>query len=362
MKVGILTWYNHGNYGSALQAYALQIVLRRMGHDVEVIAYQMRWIRRSCSFIKRIKTICKKYLSIYAEHKQFLKRYQNHFQYFYYKHISFSRVCDERNIAAVCRKYDAIISGSDQIWSPVYLDPVYLLNFCSSQSVRKIAYAPSLGQYSIPQSLQNEYKKLLSDYTAISVRENIGAEILSKLGFKAKVVADPTMLLTKNDYLAIEKKVENLPQSYIFCYVLETSLSYKDQIKRLSIKLNLPIVGISFNNTDYKWMQNASNVGPCEFLWLINHSKFVVTNSFHCTIFSMIFQKQFLVLERFNKENPICQNSRMEQLSQTFGIGEHIIKEGDKLPEEINSLICPYDTIIPSIAHTSMEYLRLALS
>lgn len=326
--IGILTWYNHGNYGSALQSYALQVVLRRMGYDVEVIAYQMQWIRRSGSFIKKIKTICKKYISIYAEHIPFLKRYQNHFQYFYYKHISFSKVCDERNIATVCRKYDAIISGSDQIWSPACLDPIYLLNFCLSQSVRKIAYAPSLGINFIHENFRPLYKRCLSNYHALSVREYVGAQLLKELGFVAEVVLDPTMLLNKDDYIRMENPIKSLVgQKFVFCYFLQSEQNYQQVVKECANKYGVQIVGISANKQDYGWMYNVDFAGPCEFLWLIHHAKCVFTNSFHGTVLSMIFGKHFYTIERFSLSDSDNQDSRIIQLSQTFHISSMMENE-----------------------------------
>lgn len=361
-KIGILTWYNHGNFGSALQAYATQTVLRKLGYDAEVIAYEMQWIRRSSKSIKkRMKRKIKTILAVLAEYSPLFIRFENHFQYFYFRYIRFSKTCDESTIAQICRKYDAIITGSDQIWSPAYIDYTYLLNFCTKKDVRKVAYAPSLGLNYMHDDKKEKYKHLLSDYDAISVREDTGAAILKELGFDSEVVLDPTLLLNADDYRQIEHAPQNIPSKFIFCYILPTENDYSKPVLDYAKKTNLPIIGISLNKGDEKWLNTIKNAGPSEFLWLIDHAEMVITNSYHGTILSMNLGTPFFCYERFRQGDPICQNSRIEQLNSQFGVDKYILCETDKIPSIRPYSIERFNSSIITLRNSSINYLSKSL-
>lgn len=332
-KIGILTWYNHGNFGSALQAYALQTYLTRLGYDVEVIAYIMQWRRSKTSIKTRIKQRLKICLTFLAEYIPVVpKRLVNHFQYFYRRFILFSAKCTESNIAEVSQIYDTIITGSDQIWSPAHIDYTYLLNFCSRKNVRKVAYAPSFGVETMHEDKIKEYQRLLSDYDSISVREDAGARILKNLGFDSEVVLDPTLLLDAEDYHKIERTVFNVPSKFVFCYFLPTKCDYSKKVLDYAKKRNLAVIGISLNSGDEQWLKTINNAGPSEFLWLIDHAEIVITNSYHGTILSMNLGKPFFCYERFRKEDVVCENSRIYQLQNYFDISSYILRDGDNIP------------------------------
>lgn len=359
-KIGILTWYNHGNIGSALQAYALQEILSRMGYCVEIIAYRMKWNRPK---IRPVKTLIKNILCIISEYLPILKRYEDHFRFFYLKNIHFSSVCEEDTIAKIAKKYDAIITGSDQIWSPKSLDSTYLLNFCNKNSVRKIAYAPSFGVSSIPEDFFNLYKSLLVDYDSISVRESTGAAILNKMGFDVEVVADPTLLLQRQFYESIEHQVREIDSEYIFCYFLESDVHYQDAVQEYAAKLNMPIYGISANNDDYLWMKKVVKSGPCEFLWLINHATVVLTNSYHGTIFSLISEVPFYTFERFTNDDPKNENSRIYQLENTFHISQRIIRTSNlHISQNDSTDFDEFRGLLKYYAEHSYRFLSEALS
>lgn len=355
-KIGILTWYNHGNYGSALQAYALQTYLSRIGYDVEVIAYIMQWRRRDLSFKKRTKLWVKNTLAIIAEYlPAVFPLFINHFQYFYWRHIHFSPQCTENNIANVSFRYDTIITGSDQIWSPAHIDYTYLLNFCTRKNVRKVAYAPSFGLNYMPEDKIVEYKRLLSDYDAISVREDAGAKILKELGFDAEVVLDPTFLLDAEDYRRIEHSPKNIPPKFIFCYFLPTESDYSKHVLDYAKKTNLPVIGISLNDKDESWLNTIMNVGPLEFLWLIDHAEMVITNSYHGTIFSMILNTPFFTYKRFTSIDPINQNSRIEQLNIYFDISKYLVEQN--IPKQSAYSFAQFKERLRALQKCAYEYL-----
>lgn len=360
--IGILTWYNHGNYGSALQAYALQTTIKRMGYDVEIVQYIMQWRRCSSNVIKRIKICIKKFLAIVAESfPSLFKRRINHFQYFYYKYIFFSKPCDEKSINKVIDKYDKIIVGSDQIWSPLHLDPIYLLTFCTSKQIKKVAYAPSIGIEDIPDDMRPLYRQYLTDFNKLSIREKSGADILLSLGFQCPVVLDPTFLLCKDDYISIEHYIDLPFKDYVFCYFLSTKDSYKEAVLEYATSHSLKIVGISANEDDYAWLERIQNIGPCEFIWLIHHAHTVITNSYHGTIFSMILGTPYYTYRRFDVNDPICQNTRIEQLIRDFAISSYILNSGETIPINETRHRTEYEKYSKPLIENSLYFLNQSI-
>lgn len=363
-KIGILTWYNHGNFGSALQAYALQTYLKRLGFHAEVIAYEMQWCRTSKQRLKQIKSTIKKWLATPAGlFPNVPSRFRNPFQFFYNKYIDFSHSCTESTVAKIVRKYDVLITGSDQIWSPAYIDYTYLLNFCSSRDFRKISYAPSFGQKEISEDKVTEYKRLLSDYHSISIREEAGATILQQLGFSAEVVADPSLLLDTEDYRKIERPIKGLPNRFLFCYMLSSEGQYDRAICNYAQANNLPIFGFSERRQDYAWIKEVGRIGPLEIIWLIDHSDMTITNSFHGTILSMILDTPFFTYRRFSSSDPKCQNSRIEQLQKVFGIDDYVLDDGQPIPLGNKSYnYVTFRRIQNSFRTSSAQYLINAIS
>lgn len=329
-KIGILTWYNHGNYGSALQAYALKTFLEKLGYKAQIIPYIPQWERSllNANFLKKCKRFVKMLLGYCFECTPFKKnRFCDPFIYFRLNFLKLKGQCTEIDIAEYTKNFTTIISGSDQIWNPSFIDYVFLQNFEHDNNIRKISYAASLGVMEMNNNQQRTcYKKMLASFHAISVREYAGKKILNSLGISCEVHADPALLLNAIDYRKMYKSINWLKKKYIFCYILRTTkISYKDCILEYANNYNLDVIGISYDKADYSWMKDMSTCSPREWLWLIDNAEIVMTNSYHATIFSLIFHTVFFTFVRFPEENSHSQNSRIDQLVQFFGIEKYIV-------------------------------------
>ncbi len=351
-NVAIVTWYHSKNFGSQLQAYALYYVIKRFGFDVYMICLcnhaRLRKIYYCIlnSLPHRIARLLNK--SVEEPSYQFVKTY-----------------LEEKSVPPQEFKsgFDAVVCGSDQIWAPNQFKPYYMLSIVPDK-VNKISYAASIGLENIPDDLVNDYKKYVGRINHVSVREDKGKELLEKkCGIESTVVLDPTLLVDKKEWDFI-KREPDIKRNYIFCYFLKKDHQYGSLVKDFAKQKEFTIIGVSDNTDDALWMQLLSHqqVGPCEFIGLIEGAKAVITDSYHGTIFSMLYHKPFILFERFNKEDNICQNSRIEQLKKYFGIDDRVVN-----PNLINQLdITPidYSKFEPSLAilrEKSMRFLKDAL-
>lgn len=352
-KVGILTWHYYPNFGSALQAYALQEALHSIGCHEKVIDYRSIKYGKILKFKIDVK---------YALGKIFHKFFYVPFLAFQKDYMSLSLLTqNEKNLRKEVERLDAVVCGSDQIWAPNVFNPVYMANFVDGKTVCKISYAASIGLNYIPNKLVSQYKYLLSDFKAISVREEKGKDLLfKKCGITAKVVLDPTLLLTASEYRKMEKNVL-VNGKFIFCYFLKADNDYQRTVLN-SVETNkYKIVGCSAKKSDVSWMNIQENIGPCEFLWLIDHAEAVFTDSYHGTIFSLLFHKEFWTFERFKPDDEICQNSRIQQLDYNFGIGGRIIQSDSSIQQCPAYSFDEFEVKLKILRKDSLDFLKEAL-
>lgn len=361
-KLGVLTWHYYPNYGSRLQAYAICRYLRISGFDVILINYRNKLYGRS-SFLRKLCFSCI-FLIPQNVFEQISKKLAFASQRFDKKHLPQTKeVNTEEQLRVLSNNYDSIICGSDQIWAPNVYNPIYMLNFVPD-SINKISYAASIGLNSIPNDLVESYKKYIGRLNHISVRENKGKEILkTQCGIDATVVIDPTLLLPKEEWDML-KKPSKIKGKYIFCYFLKKDHQYKDLVREFAKEKGYAIHGVSDNSDDASWMHlyDFRSVGPCEFIGLIEGSEGIFTDSYHGTIFSMIYHKPFTLFERFNSSDKICQNSRIEQLKKYFGIDENVVRVDSLNTVKLNPV--DYEAFEKSLAllrEHSMSFLKNAL-
>lgn len=320
-KVAIFTWHYYPNFGSNLQAYSLYQQLKKLGYDPVIVDYR----NKKYGVISPLR----EWVEFFLE-KLFPRKFIYPFNTFRKEHLKLTYlVQDEEKLFKTIQKVNAVICGSDQIWAPSVLNTVYLLDFVPSP-IPKISYAASIGLNDIPKNMVDTYCRLLSRFSSISVRERVGAELLyEKCGVLAKTVLDPTFLTNVSSWIELEVDA-GVYEKYIFCYFLKKDNTYRNAVQKFAQKRGLKIIGCSANIDDYLWMEELSKkLGPCEFLWLIHHSEGVFTDSYHGTIFSLLYHKNFLTFERFDTTDPLCQNSRIYQLAGDFGISEHIVRVTD---------------------------------
>ena len=337
MKIATLTWYRGNNYGSILQAYALPTVVRSMGYDCEILAYTPTKIdnwkmkiknRAFREFVEyKVNELCMKisHRKVDAAAGQLQV-----FESFRKEQMQISPICSTaEELRAANKRYDAFICGSDQIWNPSVFDPVYFLNFVP-EAHRKIAYAPSLGVSQIPVHVRNDMKKVASSFTMLSVREQKGADLLRELtGLNAKVVVDPTLLLTRQQWECIAKPVNaDTKKPYLFCYFLSKNKEYMEHARRIATQWGLKIRMLPMVAADFAKPETIKTpVGPGEWITLIKNADFVLTDSFHCTVFSIIFGRSFYTLQRFAENDVKGQNSRVHQLLQRSLLKERLLTD-----------------------------------
>lgn len=351
MKIGIITIIDNQNYGNRLQNYALDMLLKEMGHEpiTGIICYcKQDWELRSKNrFVKLIKSIIPFWMYriniIICRFKvkeclktKVKKRREERFKEFNNSHLRMFPVIIVKNNEQLSstifeQDYNFFISGSDQVWNPNFAGHSYnFLSFTSSK--KKLSFAASFGTNEIPDFLIDYYKNSLLDYKWISVREKSAKELIeSFVDNKVDVVLDPTLLISKRDWDTLSRQPNiNLPSEYICVYVLgemPKAVSLFAQTK------NLPVIELNSRN-----FPELYAIGPEEFLYVIKSASYVLTDSFHAFVFSLIFNKQFYV---FNRKQEGFDNmfSRIEEIVDEFGLNDHIqnndiIKEGSIISEK----------------------------
>ncbi len=316
-KVGCLTWHDVYNFGSELQAYALQETLNSLGYSSEFISYK----KESSMFSKMYRCFCELRAVVTPVSKGY---HGENFIRFRHKFLKCSKKkYNSKNIVTANMIYSEFICGSDQIWAPNVYDPTYFLSFTDK---KKVSYAASIGLNEIPHELVSQYCKHLSDFHFISVRETEGKELLKKCcNIDSVVMPDPTTLLNCEQWKHISISPKTT-KPYVFCYFLNKNHGYKDMVMKIA-KQGIDIVGISASTEDSCWMQTVNNAGPREFLGYIEKADVIFTDSFHGSIFSLIFQKPLWIFERFKTTDPLCQNSRIYQLTRELAITDRILTQ-----------------------------------
>lgn len=355
-KAAILTWcYTKGtiNYGQILQCYAMQTVIRRFGYHTTVIRY--RKLNKD-GVLGKGRGVPSLLTDLYELWHRLTKEERHtdvriwKFIGFIKKNINLSRQCyTKMQVEEECKDCSVLFCGSDQIWHPAEFDDVYALDF-GKPLQKRIAYAPSGVFYD---DIQTEavYKKLgecIEKLDLVTIREKQSKDILSKYTKKEiKVVVDPTLLLTKDEWNQIAaERTEKQP--YIFCYFLGRLRPYKMLLKRVMDKYRVTKI-LFVTVGEYKDENEINedehfcfikNAGPAEFIALVRDAEAVCTDSFHGMAFSIIYQRQFYVFKRNVVGNHLWASLwRQESLLEQVGIKEQrMIKcvKDLKLVEEID--------------------------
>lgn len=308
MKISIVTFHYAHNYGAVLQAYALRTYLRRQGHDVTIENYvnendQGKYVRKlpypyGLTDLLRMDGLrhkLQKNLDARYARKPWNRKYAR-FDSFVRETLLEGKT-EPMTLERLSQNgSDAYIAGSDQIWN-CYItggpDPVYFLDFPTS--AKKIFYGASNGTAQISEDIRGYVQSALHDATAISTRESGLARNMADFLEKPVVtVADPTLLLDREDYDKLLPARKTTPDAYVFAYYLSESQAMDAVAGQVARALGLPLVELHYYaSRDRKNKHQRADLGPREFLEHIRNAAFVVTNSFHGTVFSTIYQKKF---------------------------------------------------------------------
>lgn len=332
MKVGIVTWHK-GNIGSCLQAFALSKIVREFGYEPELI-----------NLIGSKKEPLIKALRNIAFHALYLKSgltRDNTFR-FIDRYVKQSPNMLYSELTEYAKEYGAVICGSDQIWNSVhFVDPYYFLQFVDKE--KRISYAPSIAISQIELECQNDFIKYVSSIPYLSVREENGARIINELtGLNAKVVLDPTLLLDADDWLSLaynvdlKKKFGLERKEFILCYYLGDHQLYDNYTKSLSKMTGKEVRYISFKRDNFGKNQIVCSIE--EFIALIRDSYCMMTDSFHGTVVPLNMGKKVGVFERFSKDNPLSENSRIYNILKKMGIENWIVSPDSDIRDFIERI------------------------
>lgn len=331
MKIGILTFHRALNYGAVLQCYALFKYMQGIGHEVEIVDYRPEGIEKYRQYFPKYMVLERKgilmkikglIVSLLLIGKK--KRAKKAFDQFLNNHLSISEKIDIQTTEKL-KKYDYLIVGSDQVWSPSIcdgFDPIYWGNF-SHEGIKILTYAASIGGHNtILDDMWEQIGVMLGNYTSISVREqNLYEQIKKRFSFPATLVVDPTLLLNETtfDKIAVKPKDEK----YVLLFNLDSDTRAISISKKISDYIDCRVISLAamqeFKCPD-KGIKYKYSVTPQEFLGFFKYASFIVTSSFHGTVFSVIFQKDFYSL-RWE------QSDRAANFLDSVGLGNRMLNK-----------------------------------
>lgn len=339
-KVGLAVCYDTKNFGSQLQVLATIKKIEELGYDTEIIRYKkkltpafiLQTIPRlfNASFVKTKldSKNKKKKIEKYPEIARNVAVRNNRFNGFakkYFTNLSEPYGGWETLVRESAEKYDTFLCGSDQLWLPNNLGShFYTLEFAPDHK-KKIAYATSFGVSQIPDRQKKATAKYLNRFQYLSTRELAGQKIIEELtGKKANVVCDPTLLFDAEDWAQMIPNKKVVKEPYVFCYFLGTNEEHRDASNEFKKKTGLKIVTCpyldNFVETDQQFGDiQLFDMDAEDFVNLVRHAEYILTDSFHGSVFSILHYKKFMTFNRFNA-GANSRNSRIDSLCTLLGL------------------------------------------
>lgn len=359
-SVGIITYHHYYNYGTMLQAYALQKKVEQLGFRSEIIDFKQNNNPSRLQLLGiRIKRLfvyvrdCRKYMTLASTKNLFSKRCLK-FEEFYNNNFKLSnqKYTDSLQLSANPPIYDGYVVGSDQTWNPYVANnpEAFYLTFVKDDA-KKGCYAPSLGVSRLTKEQRTRLKNKLKGFRFLSCRESVGAKLLSEtLEIPVINVLDPTLLLNWNDWNSVSSKCD-IEKPYILVYFLGNVKEHRDFVHKLANKTGLKIVSIPISYLDInesafvkKW------AGPDEFLSLIKNAEYVCTDSFHGTMFSINFGVKFYSFCKTKDAENSSENSRLYSALELLGLSNRLVTSSNQ-----NSVLKELAAIDYSAVHKVLE-------
>lgn len=329
MTVGIITMPLCANYGGTLQNWALQQVLKQMGHEPITLRFPVMYQGMSSLHywtkvfpMQALRFVAHKFVGGKYDMPLTIgswKKSVSGMERFVDEHINVTEYLPNLSMEDV-RRYgvEALVVGSDQIWRPVMYDAVkyYFLGFAGDSDILRIAYAPSvaLDEWPYKEDVTVQLRELIKKFSAVSVREESSVQLVKdNLGVDAQWVLDPTMLLKKEDYIDVCKNEPESNEPFVFAYILDMTDEKRQMAENTAKTLGCGVRYLSADkvkkeDTIEKWLANFRD------------AKYVITDSYHGTVFSLIFQKQF-----YTFYNTYRGNARMDSLKKISGLEDRFI-------------------------------------
>ncbi len=384
MKIGILTLPYKCNYGGILQCVALQNVLAEKGHKVEVIRYvpsehsgilrRMVMMMSSFSSSREFFYYTKDYYKTFCKKRKFQQQAPSpqllsNCQGFIDKQIKYSPIVHEQDIALLVSRYDAIVVGSDQVWTGLGQKRlIYLLDWFPAYEGLKISYAACSANAHVPRFAASKIRSRLQQFDALSVRDESTCRLIQQCSsICPSVVADPTLLY---DFGAL-LKAPFMEKPYIFCYILggEIQGGHKQVISEIKKEYgDMPVIAVALPDCTLEARvfadQIITDASPDMWLNLLAHSAFVYTDSFHGCIFSIKYQKKFLAYYTY-----ALRASRLIDLKKRYALNNIVVQSTDEMLTNqsirknadysvINPLVKKYQTESFDFLRTSLHTLK----
>ena len=386
-RIGIVSCYFQHNYGSMLQALATQMALDKLNYEnetVDISGFNHEIKKAKLLYFAKASLTSDILLSKLGMAKNVLIKKFSKNEYAAMSRIRAEKFDDfskkwfrmssqytsKRALGNSCKEnYSSVLVGSDQLWLPGNIAAdYYTLNFVP-ETVNTIAYATSFGQSSLPKDSARKAALFLKKIRHIGVREESGQKLVKELaGRDVPVVCDPTLLFTGDEWLRIQKDKPIVEDKYILCYFLGNNPPHREFAKRLRKETGCKIVALThldeFVKSDEGYADETPyNVDPADFLNLIRNATYVCTDSFHCSVFSMLYKKVFFTFRRYARKTKSSTNSRLDTLFRLAGVSGRIL-EGTEDIQKCLSMEIDYDRVhqnFAKIREESYQYLQNAL-
>ena len=356
-RVAVVSCYFKHNYGSMLQAYATQKVLDKLEIENETIditgmsseinkAKMIYFAKASLTsdiFIRKfgmLKNVVKKRFTK-DDYSKLSQIRDSKFDEFKSDVFRLSDKYSSKNeLSKACgKRYTDVLVGSDQLWLPANIaGDYYTLSFVPD-NVNSIAYSTSFGMAELPKNSEKKATEFLNKIKHLSVREASGQAIVRKLtGRDIPVVCDPTLLFTGEEWMEIQQEEPLVKDKYILCYFLGKNMYPREFAKQLKEETGLKIIALAHideyvkEDDDYS-DETPFDIGPSEFLNLVRNAQYICTDSFHCSVFSILYKKKFFAFRRYADKTKQSTNNRLDNLFNLLGI-KGVIQEGDMTAQD----------------------------
>lgn len=383
-KAGLCVRYDCNNYGSMLQILATQKAIEKMGWQYEIIRYDKQTL---LFLIKNITRLFNPYfmrgkIIAYKKNKSIKANPEiqknnaarlNRFRDYRQKYIGpYSTVFKgEKKLTQATLAYDAVIVGSDQLWTPAGIKSRFYNLLFVPDSVRKIAFATSFGISEVPKNQIKLTKEYLERIEFLSVRETTGADIIKRLtGRDAKVAVDPTLLFNEDEWNSIFPYERQSSEPYIFAYFLGTSEVHRRLVEEFAKEKNLKIITCphldEYVESDNEFGdEQRFDVDPVDFLNLIRGAEYICTDSFHGSVFSILNHKKFVTFSRYTDAIRKSKNGRIVSLFSQLGISNRHVTSYDTGISDIIDAEIDYDSVdsvLIGLRNETYEFLDKALN
>lgn len=396
-KIGILSlYYDNGNYGGLLQAYALEKAINNLGFSCEQICYDYKHGKNRMPSVSRkqklsewgipfLLFICYNRINklLHKNNKNIhsspnderIELRTKAFKNFEQNEINHSQlVYTDDNIADTNEIYDGFVCGSDQIWNPYHITDTFMLGFAEENKI-KISYAASISRSNIVNDQRQYICDRLNRFDRISVREKSAIELINSKEFEIEAVPDPTFLLDEhqwNELIEEKDSINPIKDKYVFCYLLGASKKQREIIQNVANKKGWKLAGFphvqgryEVNDECIKYDYELFDCSPKDFLRIIRDSEYVITDSFHAVVFSIIYRKNFSV---FRRERTCFENqmsSRLVDLLGDFGLIDRIIRDSEHDLYNSISHQCDFsnaNSVLEKYRRIGSSFLKKALS